>query len=138
MRLRLLRLALVLAGLGWAIAIVGVFLPWPAAVAVLKGLGATEIANDPMLQYWFRMTAGGFTLIGVFYLVLAARPGAWPGALPVAGGLMLFEGIVLLVHGLLLGLASFPFWADVAFCFATGLAILLLRSSADTLQRDRA
>jgi len=31
MRLRLLRLALILAGLGWIIAIVGVFLPWPAA-----------------------------------------------------------------------------------------------------------
>lgn len=136
MRLRLLRLALILAGLGWAIAVVGVFLPWSTAVAALKELGATEIPNDPMLQYWFRMTAGGFTLIGLFFFALAGRPRTYASALPIAGGLMLFEGMVLLAHGLLLGLPGLPFCADVAFCFATGLAIFLLRSSANTPECD--
>jgi len=42
---------------------------------------------------------------------------------------MLLEGIVLLVHGLRLGLPPTPFMGDTAFCITGGIGILLCMGS---------
>lgn len=51
-------------------------------------------------------------------------------AVPLAGILLFAEGVVLLVHGLRLGLEPIPFYVDTAFCLATGAGIWLLRDAA--------
>jgi hypothetical protein len=54
----------------------------------------------------------------------------WPrkfhAAIPWFGGLMLAEGVILLVHGLRLSLPPFPFDADTSACLVGGGAILYL------------
>ncbi len=130
LRLQLLRVFLLVAGFGWAISVYGIFSPWSAAVSELQGLGAAEIPRDPMLDYWLRMAAGAFTGIGVFFLVVAVNPRRFSVAIPLAGLFLMAEGVVLLVHGLRLGLAPLPFYVDVAFCVLTGAGIWLLRSEA--------
>ncbi len=126
MHLRLLRLFLGFAAFAWGISVFGVFLSWSAAADVLQGLGAHPIAYDRMLDYWLRMAAGVFTLIGCWYFVLMIWPQRFHAAIPWFGGLMLVEGVVLLVHGLRLSLPPFPFYADTAACFVGGGAILYL------------
>lgn len=134
----LLRLLLVGAGLGWGATIIGVFLPWDFAIEHLQSLGgAGPIPNDPMLNYWLRMAAGAFGIIGVLFLVCAWKPTRYANIIPLLGALNLLEGIVLLYYGLLLKIALFPFVVDVAIGIVPGIGILLLRKSLDDHQQDK-
>lgn len=83
----------------------------------------------PMLDYWLRMAAGAFALVGTGYLLLAIFPRKYAVMLPWFGWIMILEGIILLVHGVRLGLGPFPFIGDVSASFAGGLGILTLRKS---------
>lgn len=126
MHLRLLRLFLGFAAFAWGVSVVGVFLSWSAAVEALQGLGAQPIAYDRMLDYWLRMAAGAFALVGCWYLVLMIWPRKYCVAIPWFGALMLVEGVILLVHGLRLSLLPFPFYGDTSACFVGGGGILYL------------
>ena len=126
MKRRILRVLLLASAAAWGVSVVGVFLPWDVAVTALQGLGARAIPTDPMLDYWMRMASGAFFGVGVFFLMLAWRPDAFANVIPLAGGLMLLEGITLAVHGLRLHLRPFPFWADTAFCLFVGAGIVAL------------
>jgi hypothetical protein len=130
MRLRLLRLCLGFAAFAWGISVVGVFMSWSAAANALQGLGAQPIAYDRMLDYWLRMAAGAFALIGGWYLVLMLWPQKFAAAIPWFGGLMLVEGCVLLFHGMRLSLPPFPFYGDTIACFVGGGGILWLSGAA--------
>jgi hypothetical protein len=123
-------LALGFAAFAWGISVVGVFLNWSTAADALEGLGAQPIAYDPMLDYWLRMAAGAFALIGCWYFMLMLWPQKFYAAIPWFGGLMLVEGVILLVHGLRLSLPPFPFYADTAACLVGGGAILYLSKYA--------
>jgi hypothetical protein len=124
MQLRLLRLFLGFAACAWGVSVVGVFVSWPEASKLLQGLGAKPIAYDPMLDYWLRMASGAFALVGVWYLMLMFWPRKFCVAIPWFGGLMLVEGVILLVSGLRLSLPPLPFYADTATCLLDGLGIL--------------
>lgn len=130
MKLHLLRLTLVFSSLAWGVSVFGVFASWPAAEAVFQELGAKSISHDPMLDYWLRMAAGLFTLVGGLFLLLALHPMKHRAIIPWFGGLMLAEGVVLLVHGLRLQLPPIPFAADTLACLGAGAAILYLSHGA--------
>jgi len=130
LRFRLLRVALLFSALVWGVSAVGVFAKWETATGLLQGMGAKPIAYDPMLDYWLRMAAGAFALVGTGYLLLAIYPRKFAVILAWFGWIMVVEGLVLLVHGLRLGLSPFPFYGDVSASFAGGLGILLLRKAA--------
>jgi hypothetical protein len=129
-KLLLLRLLLAGAGLGWAVSVIGVFLPWPVAVDWLQRFGGAEtIPDDPMAQYWLRMASGAFTLVGMIFLACAWRPRAFAPLMPLLGALSVAQGILLLVCGLQLHLAPLPFAADVAICLVPGFGLLMLRGA---------
>ena len=130
MHLRLLRLFLGFAAFAWGISVVGVFASWPQVNGIAQGMGAQPIAHDPLLDYWLRMTAGAFALIGGWYLVLALWPKKFHAAIPWFGWLMVLEGVILLAHGLRLGLGPFPFYGDVSACFLGGAGILIFSKAA--------
>jgi len=130
MRYRLLRLLLFASAFAWAVSALGLVLPWATTVRGLQGLGAGDIPTDPMLDYWLRMTAGAFTGIGIFFFVVAINPRRFSNVVGLAGLLLCLEGIVLLSHGLRLGLPPIPFYADTAFCLIAGAGILALRKEA--------
>lgn len=130
MPLRLLRLFLLFSALGWVVCIVGVFASWPQVNNIAQGMGAKPIAYDAMLDYWLRMVCGAFTLVGIWYLVLAFWPCKFAVAIPWFGWLMIAEGVILLVSGLRLGLGPFPFYGDVSACFLGGAGILFFARAA--------
>jgi len=130
MKLKLLRLVLAFSAFAWGVSVFGILASWPAAASLLLELGAKPISYDPMLDYWMRMAAGVYSLIGVLFLVLALRPQHHRSIIPWFGGLMVAEGVVLLVHGLRLHLPAIPFAADTLACLGAGAAILYLSRGA--------
>lgn len=118
--------------LGWGICIAGVFTPATTVFDLLQYVGGVDpqpMLDDPMYDYWLRMASSVFTFIGIAYLILAIWPRKFACALPFAGAFMVLEGLILLVHGLRLGLPSTPFGGDVAFCLVGGVGILLCMGS---------
>ena len=136
MNLRLLRLFLIFSSLGWLVCVVGIFLSWSSFIDLLRGLGGPNVAYDRMLDYWLRMTAAAYTLIGVLYLLLAMNPSKYRVMIPWFGWVMIAEGCVLLAHGIPLKLPPFPFYADVGACFLGGTGILWFAKRAEYPPRE--
>ena len=124
-RLNLLRSFLAIAGLGWGSTIIGVIIPWDFAIEHLQIFGGSgPIPNDPMLNYWLRMAAGAFGMIGIIFLVAAWQPLKYANIIPLLGLLNLCEGLILLAYGLMLELSFFPFVVDVSIGIVPGVGIL--------------
>ena len=129
-RLRTLRLILAMTGSAWAISVVAVVLPWAIAADWLQRLGGTgPIPDDPMADYWLRMAGSVFALFGGLFLLAAWRPRRFAPIIPILAYASLFEGLVLLVHGIRLHLPPMTFLADLAICFAGGIGILVFRGA---------
>ena len=123
----LLRFFLLSAGLGWGATVVGVFLPWEFAVEHLQTMGgAGPIPNDPMLNYWLRMAAGAFAIVGILFLLCAWRPRDYANIIPILAVLGIAEGLLILYYGLYLNVGWFPFVVDVAIGLVPGIGVLLL------------
>lgn len=124
----LLRYFLGFSALGWGVCLAGVFTPAVTAfdlLAYVGGIDPAAVSADPMYDYWLRMAASVFAFVGAGYLGLAIWPEKYAVVLPFAGWFMVAEGIVLLAHGLRLGLPAYPLVGDTMFCFIGGVGILV-------------
>ena len=125
-----LRLMLFASALGWGICLLAVFMTWPGVEKTLVNMGAERVPDDPMMQYWFRMMAGVYGAVGIFFAILALKPEYFHNVIGIAGILQFMIGLIVLVHGLLLGLtASSMFYFDIILCIGLGAGIWLLRNS---------
>ena len=119
------RIFLLAGAIGWGVSILGVLLPWSVMDIVLQNMGAASPVTDVQVQYWFRMATGAWSIIGFLYLMILLNPQKYNNLIPLLGWGTLFEGIVLLIHGLYLNLPIFPFAGDVGFCLFVGGGLLL-------------
>ena len=119
------RIFLLAGAIGWGISILGVLLPWSVMDIVLQNMGAASPITDVQIQYWFRMATGAWSIIGFLYLIVLLKPQKYNNLIPLLAWGTVFEGIVLLVHGLYLNLPIFPFAGDVGFCLIVGGGLLL-------------
>ena len=110
--------------IGWGIAILGVLLPWNVMTPMLQSMGASTDFADAQLRYWLRMACGGWSIIGFLFLMVLLKPSKYGNLVPLLAAGSIFEGIVLLLHGLLLGVPLFPFAGDVLFCLVVGIGLL--------------
>ena len=119
------RIFLLAGAIGWGVSILGVLLPWNVMDIVLQNMGAASPITDVQLQYWFRMATGAWSIIGFLYLIVLLKPQKYNNLIPLLAWGTVFEGIVLLIHGLYLNLPLFPFAGDVGFCLIVGGGLLL-------------
>ena len=119
------RIFLLAGAIGWGVSILGVLLPWSVMDIVLQNMGAASPITDLQIQYWFRMATGAWSIIGFLYLIVLLKPQKYNNLIPLLGWGTVFEGIVLLIHGLYLNLPLFPFAGDVGFCLIVGGGLLL-------------
>ena len=56
----ILRLLLFGAALGWGVSFLGVVVPWNVVVAGLSSIGAPDLPEHPLLEYWGRMACASF------------------------------------------------------------------------------
>ena len=119
------RIFLLAGAIGWGVSILGVLLPWSVMDIVLQNMGAASPITDLQIQYWFRMATGAWSIIGFLYLIVLLKPQKYNNLIPLLAWGTVFEGIVLLIHGLYLNLPIFPFAGDVGFCLIVGGGLLL-------------
>ena len=119
------RIFLLAGAIGWGISILGVLLPWSVMDIVLQNMGAASPITDVQVQYWFRMATTAWSIIGFLYLIVLLNPQKYDNLIPLLAWGTVFEGIVLLIHGLYLNLPLFPFAGDVGFCLIVGGGLLL-------------
>ena len=119
------RIFLLAGAIGWGVSILGVLLPWSVMDIVLQNMGAASPVTDVHVQYWFRMATTAWSIIGFLYLIVLLKPQKYNNLIPLLAWGTLFEGIVLLIHGLYLNLPLFPFAGDVGFCLIVSGGLLL-------------
>ncbi len=119
------RIFLLAGAIGWGVSILGVLLPCSVMDIVLQNMGAASPITDEQVQYWFRMATGAWSIIGFLYLIVLLKPQKYNNLIPLLAWGTVFEGIVLLIHGLYLNLPIFPFAGDVGFCLIVGGGLLL-------------
>ena len=119
------RIFLLAGAIGWGVSILGVLLPWSVMDIVLQNMGAASPVTDVHVQYWFRMATTAWSIIGFLYLIVLLKPQKYNNLIPLLAWGTVFEGIVLLIHGLYLNLPLFPFAGDVGFCLIVGGGLLL-------------
>jgi hypothetical protein len=119
------------AALGWSIASLGLFVDSATAFDWLGRLAGQPIIPQPMLDYWLRMTAAAFTLIGFLFAWVAFDRVRMA---PLAMVLALFQilcGGVLAWWAWSLGIPAARCAADILFCVVTGGGILAASLMAD-------
>ena len=131
---KLQKILLAAGAIGWGISVLGALLPWSWMFPMLQSMGATYDFSDQHVQYWLRMACGGWSIIGFMFLVVLLKPGKYGILAPLMAWCSIFEGIVLLVHGLMLGLPMFPFAGDVLFCLVVGIGLLCTRTQTQDLR----
>ena len=110
---------------GWGVALLGVLLPWKVMTPMLQSMGTSYDFSDAQMQYWLRRACGAWSIIGFMFLMVLLKPHKYGNLVPLLAWSSIFEGIVLLVHGLLAGISLFPFAGDVLFCLVVGCGLLL-------------
>ena len=126
---RILHTLLLVAGaIGWGVSVLGVLLPWKVMMPMLQSMGSSSDFSDAQMQYWLRMACGGWSIIGFLFMMALLNPRKYGNLVPLLAWCSLFEGIVLLVHGLISGVALFPFAGDVLFCLVVGGGLLWTES----------
>ena len=121
-------LLLATGAIGWGVAVLGVFLPWKVMTPMLQSMGSSGDFTDAQMQYWLRMACGGWSIIGFLFMMALLNPRKYGNLVPLLAWCSLFEGIVLLVHGLLSSVSLFPFAGDVLFCLVVGGGLLWTES----------
>jgi len=121
----LLRLFLFSAAVAWGVSVLGLVLPWAIVENELSGLGA-KLGNDIILQYWLKMAAAVYTLMGCFFVMVGIRPAKYRAVIELISYLHISLGAVFLINGLILGIEAIPLYIDVGFCFCIGFGIFVI------------
>ncbi len=120
---------------GWGVSVLGAVLPWSVIEPMLLSMGMSNPVADPQIHYWFRMAAGGWTVIGFLFLMAALFPERYENLIPLLAAGSLFEGVVLLIYGLMLNRPAFPFYGDVAYCLVVGAGLLVCRKKRGAVHK---
>ena len=124
-----LHILLLAAGaIAWGVSVLGVLLPCKVMTPMLQSMGTSYDFSDAQMQYWLRMACGGCSINGFLFMKALLKPRQYGNLVPLLPWCSLFEGIVLLVHGLLSNVSLFPFAGDVLFCLVVGGGLLWTES----------
>jgi predicted anti-sigma-YlaC factor YlaD len=124
--LRVLRLGLLLAAVGWGISFLFTFSSWEAASDQLYLMGAGTIEYRPLLDYWLKMASAAFGCIGIASALACWKPVRFEGLVWLLGPFHAFMGVVLTVSAIQNDLerSQHPmFVADITFCFVAAVLI---------------
>lgn len=117
------RISLLIAAFGWGISAIAIFGNSNWIFLQLSNMGGT-FEYHKMLDYWLRMTAVGFTFIGLLFglsaFKLLDRKFNWILAI-----FQVVCGIILFIWIKKLNVKAEYGYGDVAFCIATGLGIII-------------
>lgn len=82
------------------------FLPLSSWETIAKHFGVESLPDTPVFVYVARLTSAMWTMIGVFFIILALNPIKYDVMIPFAGLAMVFLGMVCWVTGLVMEMPS--------------------------------
>ncbi len=132
-----MRLLLIAGGVGWAISVLGIFLPWEIILKHVQKLGAEDYTNMPMLYFWFKMAAGAFTAIGILFLIAAVNPQKYRFLTRFLAVFSFIEGIILLFAGFNANLGFMPWIPDVIYCLLIGIGLFFSDWQLSKIKKER-
>lgn len=123
----LLKVFLVYSAIAWGICIFGIFIPAQSAFALLGHIGGVEpdlLKSNPVYAYWLRMAASVFSFLGILFLLPVFWYEKYKSLVLPLGIFLIIEGIILMIHGLMLQIPVSPLWSDVGVCLVGGIGII--------------
>jgi ABC-type multidrug transport system fused ATPase/permease subunit len=112
------------------------FMPLSAWEFIAKYFGVEALPDSPMFVYVARLTSAMWTVIGVFFIILAMNPAKYEAMIPFAGLAMVFLGMVCWVTGLAMGMPSRLVLSDALSSIVLGTLIFALWNRAKRLQKN--
>lgn len=122
--MRGLKICLWITGIGWLVAIVGVFLPMSMWESITGYFGIESLPDSPLFFYMSRVTSAMAAGSGVFFIILALRPMAYGIMVPFAGLCNIAQGIVCGITGFIEQMPKLWFLGDTISCLVMGVLIL--------------
>lgn len=113
------------------------FLPLSAWESIAKYFGVETLPDSPMFVYVARLTSAMWTMIGVFFIILAMNPAKYEAMIPFSGLAMVFLGMVCWVTGLVMGMPSRLVLSDSLSGIVLGTLIFALWNRAKRLQKKQ-
>ena len=102
-----LKSCLWIAGIACLISVCAMFfLPLSTWESIAKYFGVESLPDTPVFVYVARLTSAMWTMIGVFFIILAMNPSKYDVMIPFSGLAMVFLGMVCWVTGLVMGMPS--------------------------------
>ena len=113
------------------------FMPLSAWETIAKYFGVEALPDSPMFVYVARLTSAMWTMIGVFFIILATNPVKYEAMIPFSGLAMVFLGMVCWVTGLVMGMPSRLVLSDSLSSIVLGTLIFALWNKAKKLQKKQ-
>ena len=123
---RIMLAGLMLCAVGWGISFFVAMNPWSDAVQKLYWMGADEIAYQPLLGYWLKMSAAVFGCIGIASALAFHRPDRYQSLIRLLAPFHLFIGFVLIWaawENQLVPTRHRAYRWDIGFCFAVATLV---------------
>ena len=134
--MRGLKICLWIAGVGWLLSLIGMFLSISAWESIGKFIGAEPLglADSPLFVYMIRVGSAMAVAIGVYLIILALHPMKYPVLVPFTGLAGIFIGAVCGITGLLAAMPPLWFLGDSLSCLVLGILILVFWQKAKANQ----
>jgi len=112
----------------------GAVVPWSVINRVLGVLGFRAVPELPLVVYCVRLSALGFALMGVFFLLLATDPVRYQPMLALGTWGLVVMGVLAFETGRMVGMQPPWYWADGGFAVLAGVLILIFWPRAQQAQ----
>jgi hypothetical protein len=113
------------------------FMPISIWESIAKYFGVEALPDSPMFVYVARLTSAMWTMIGVFFIIMALNPEKYEAMIPFSGLAMVFLGMVCWVTGLVMGMPSRLVLSDSLSGIVLGTLIFALWNRAKRLQKKQ-
>ena len=123
--MRGLKVCLWIAGIFCLTAIAGVFAPMSAWPSITGFFGVESLPDAPVFEYFARLLSVTYAAIGLFFIILALRPGKYGGIVPFSGVASALIGLTALITGLVAGMPAKWYLCDSLPCIVLGVLIFV-------------
>jgi len=124
--MRALKICLWIAGILCLISVAGVFLPLSTWQSIANFFGLEEtISDSPLVNYSVRLMCATYAGVGVFFIILARRPGDYGIMVPFSGLAAVVLGVVCAITGLTVAMPVLWFLGDSIPCIVLGVLIMV-------------
>jgi len=135
--MRGLRICLLVAGILCLLSVFGVLLPLSAWQSFVQLFGFESLPDSPLFEYAARLMSATYAAVGIFFIILARRPGDYGIMVTFAGWSAVALGVICAVVGFTVEMPNLWFLGDSASCLVLGVLILVFWQQAKKSGKEK-